>query len=219
MWATNKDFSVDSLGDNQFIFRFNSIKDKRHILADGPWNYDDCLLALEEPKGMGEVSSLKFQFASFWAHLQNGPICCMNREMGMFLGNLISDIEDIDVRPSRDCLSKFTRVRVKLDITKPLLRGLNLIVEEGQNLVTVVTAFEILPVFCYNCGRIGHSLREYPELPFETPPLPKSSLKFGDCLKVLYHPSPNNPSLETNIVGNPLVIPSNIQNLPTLMPP
>lgn len=47
------------------MFGFSSNEDKRRILANGPWNYDDCLIAIEEPTGLGEVSTLKFNLASY----------------------------------------------------------------------------------------------------------------------------------------------------------
>lgn len=46
----------------------------------------------------------------------------MNRDMGMFLGNMIGCVEDIDVGPSGKCLGKFIWIKLKLTSVNHYLR-------------------------------------------------------------------------------------------------
>ncbi|KAL7208364.1 hypothetical protein ACSBR1_030171 [Camellia fascicularis] len=54
----------------------------------------------------------------------------------------------------------FLRLRVEVDVTKPLLQGFNLhrrgSKDQGEGDIIVRYKFEKLPEFCYDCGRIGH---------------------------------------------------------------
>lgn len=118
----------------------------------------------------------------------------MNRDMGLFLGNMIGLVEDIDLGLSGKCLARFIGVRICIDILKPLPKSLNVIVDSDQKPITIIAAFERLPIFCYYSGLIGHSLRECSDLPPNKPLPPKSSLQYGEWLKVNYSPLPKKPN-------------------------
>ncbi|KAL5818494.1 hypothetical protein ACOSQ4_022336 [Xanthoceras sorbifolium] len=45
----------------------------------------------------------------------------MTRDIGLLLGRQIGAVCDIDVGASGDCMGKYIRVRVKVDMTKPLM--------------------------------------------------------------------------------------------------
>lgn len=65
IWDTNEKVSVESLGNNQFIFHFKGEGDKRRILSGGPWHYAGSLIVLEELKGAGEIRKMRFDRATF----------------------------------------------------------------------------------------------------------------------------------------------------------
>ena len=56
--------------------------------------------------------------------------------------------------------SEFLRVRVSLDISKPLPWCYKLW-SEGEHIGWVLLKFEHLPNFCYWCSRVIHNEREY----------------------------------------------------------
>ena len=74
------------------------------MLSGGPWNFNNDLLVLEEPKGLGDFSKLKFNRVSFWIQLHQVPLFCMTKEVAIFLGNIIGKLEDVDLGTSGDCL-------------------------------------------------------------------------------------------------------------------
>lgn len=49
---------------------------------------------------------------------------------------------------------KFLRIKVLVDVTKPLLRGMILVI--GQRKIWVKIKYERSLNFCYVCGRLGH---------------------------------------------------------------
>lgn len=76
--------SIESLGDNKFIFQFTNEKDKRRILVGEPSYRDNFLIMLEEPKGIGDTNKLEFSRVTFWIQIHNIPILCMNKETAFF---------------------------------------------------------------------------------------------------------------------------------------
>lgn len=54
------------------------------------------------------------------------------------------------------------RIRVLLDTVKPL-RMVACFMDEKRQVVTGVIKYERLSIFCYLCGRIGHSTQKCSE--------------------------------------------------------
>ncbi|KAL5796490.1 hypothetical protein ACOSQ2_001310 [Xanthoceras sorbifolium] len=84
----------------------------------------------------------------------------MNRDMGLFLGGLIGVVQEIDGGDSGDCLGKFLRVRVLINVQQPLKRGLRFAFGVGGEVCSALLCYERLPNFCFYCGCMGHLLRE-----------------------------------------------------------
>ncbi|KAH7526808.1 hypothetical protein JRO89_XSUnG0053100 [Xanthoceras sorbifolium] len=151
---------VDSVGINLFVFQFKCPWDRKQILEGGLWAFDKNLLVLKEASGVGRISDVNLNLTPFWIQLHNLPLACMCREVGLILGGLIGKMIEIDGGSSGSCLGKFIRVRVMLDVSKPLLRGLRVKVGYPEEICSVVLCYEKLPNFCYFCGKLGHHVRE-----------------------------------------------------------
>lgn len=67
-------------------------------------------------------------------------------------------------------------LKINLDVQKPLLRGIFVSIDD-KNKSWISFKYEKLPVFCFGCGRIGHSLNDCDELnPFWKKKLEGSSI-------------------------------------------
>lgn len=83
------------------------------------------------------------------------PLTCMNREVGNLMGQSIGSVEEVDVTGDGVGWGRCLRIRVYIDITKPLKRGRALVLNGKSNWVSF--RYEKLPQFCYFCGRIYHA--------------------------------------------------------------
>ncbi|KAL5790597.1 hypothetical protein ACOSQ2_005485 [Xanthoceras sorbifolium] len=147
------------VGDNVFVFHFQSLEDKAMVWARGPWHFDKNLIVLEKPVGPGAISQLRFQFSEFWIHIYNIPLACMNCKVARLIAEEVGTIVEFPM-DSKDLWGKFLRIKVRIDITKPLKRGIRMRLENFETMITALIKYERLPDFCYGCGFIGHSVRE-----------------------------------------------------------
>ncbi|KAL5778631.1 hypothetical protein ACOSQ2_009368 [Xanthoceras sorbifolium] len=68
---------------------------------------------------------------------------------------------------SKECWGKFLRVKVSIDISKPLKR----------------VRYECLPAYCFACGLLGHAFRECTDIEAKKEALRSSTPKFGSWLR------------------------------------
>ncbi|XP_039136891.1 receptor-like protein EIX2 [Dioscorea cayenensis subsp. rotundata] len=94
------------------------------------------------PKGMGKPL------------FHNLPVECWDGETLETITSNFGNLIKVDEFTSTLARSKYARVCIEIDLSKPLCRGF-WIGDDFQR-VFVVVMYERLPTFCYNCGLIGH---------------------------------------------------------------
>ncbi|TXG50717.1 hypothetical protein EZV62_023241 [Acer yangbiense] len=160
IWQVKKGLDIESVSGNTFTFHFRDEYDLVKVMAGSPWSFDNALIAMEKPTGMGTIEALSFSQADFWVQIHQIPLLCMTREIGRFLGGMIGKVLDIDGGSSGDCVGKFMRVRIQIDITKSLKRCLRVdIMGDGVETILILR-YERLPNHCFKCGMINHFTSE-----------------------------------------------------------
>ena len=158
LWKTKQEFRIKDLGNHLILFTFEDELDAEKILLGAPWSFDKYLVALCRYETDQSLKELRFDKAEFWVQVHDLPARRMTIEAAEGickpLGRLshCCDEEEIDG-------GNFMRVRVELDITKPLSRGRR--VRFGPDSDGWVSfRYERLPVFCYWCGILTHDAKE-----------------------------------------------------------
>jgi hypothetical protein len=119
-----------------------------------PWSFDRQIIVINELDGNIPPSQMKFSTSPFWVQVHDMPLICMTKGVGEKIGESMGIFEDVDVAGDGAGWGRCLRIRVNIDIKKPLDRGRALNLCGKSSWVTF--KYEKLPLFCFNCGCIVH---------------------------------------------------------------
>ncbi|XP_059432440.1 uncharacterized protein LOC132165775 [Corylus avellana] len=119
-----------------------------------PWAYEKQIMVLNELEGHTPPSKLDFNHTPVWIQIHDMPLHCMSKTVGAKIGATLGDLEEVDAAADGIGWGRFLRIRVRIDITKPLEQGRELHI--GGKSVWVKFKYENLPLFCFHCGCIVH---------------------------------------------------------------
>ena len=88
----------------------------------------------------------------------------------------------VDVSDSGVQWGKYLQARVKMDVTKKLVRGKKITIEGGESR-WVHFKYERLPNFCYRCGLLSHVIRDCPESVGSNYQTDESQMQYGAWLR------------------------------------
>ncbi|XP_073363556.1 uncharacterized protein [Aegilops tauschii subsp. strangulata] len=165
VWCPIKGIDCKEAGDNKFVFTFFQESGKRKALDDGPWMFDKDLVVVEDFVPSRRMEDYVFNSVPIWVRVFNLPLGMMTAEAAEEIGDIIGQYVDADTNADGSAIGKYLRVKVRMRIDKPLMRGFTLEEEErvdgageGEEAGSGWCRFEyeFLPDFCYTCGIIGH---------------------------------------------------------------
>ncbi|EXB66629.1 hypothetical protein L484_024925 [Morus notabilis] len=145
-----------------FFFSFASVRDRDRVLDMEPWSSDRALVVLKPLENGDMADSDDFCYSKFWVQLHNLPLEGRLSRIGEMVGDIIGSTVSVQQDDKGRCWGQYVRVRVVLDITKPIRRQVKIILGDGEYLVWTDLRYEKLPDFCYGCGKFGHGTRECP---------------------------------------------------------
>ena len=149
--------------DNIWLFEFADQVDKRRVMKGRPWSFDRQILVLNEFDGSTPPSKLVFYHSPFWIQAHDMPLICMNKNVSTKIDTSLGELIEVDVAGDGLGWGSYLRLRVNIDITKPLERGRALNLDGKSSWVEF--KYEKLPQFCFRCGCLMHGLRGCPAPP------------------------------------------------------
>ncbi|KAL2893311.1 hypothetical protein RDABS01_009220 [Bienertia sinuspersici] len=157
VWAIKNGLVIKRLSTNTFAFQFFHWRDKEKILKDRPWCWENNLLLLTEITGDEQPDQVRIHHSPFWVRIYNLPFNSRSEKVVTALLTGVGEILEID----EDVLGleRYRRVRVSIDVEKPLRRFQWLKDRQGKE-VQAEFKYERLPYFCFACGIIGHSEKD-----------------------------------------------------------
>jgi hypothetical protein len=156
IWCPSSGIRIKELGDNLFLFSFLQPGGKRRAITDGPWDFGGDLLILVDFDSSKRLKDIEFNYTSVWIRAFNLPLGMMNKETGRQIGDRVGKMVEVDTDAYGSAVGSYLRIKVRVDIHKPLLRGVTLEDEEEEEGGFCPLQYEFLPNFCYGCGLLGH---------------------------------------------------------------
>jgi hypothetical protein len=90
-------------------------------MEDGPWMFSKDLVVLTEFEGTKTIDELEFNFIPIWVRISRMPLGLMTKEAGEEIGEMIGDVLKVDADDDGLAIGQFMRIKVRLDIHKPLM--------------------------------------------------------------------------------------------------
>lgn len=157
IWCPMKGIECKDLGDNFFLLIFGQAAGKRKALEEGPWMISKELLVVADYDGSKTLDEIDFSFIPIWVRVANLPMGLMNGDTVRAIGEEVGEFMKMESKADDMAARRFLRLKVRLDIRKPLMRGVTISPGEGVDDRWSPLSYEYLPDFCYCCGVIGHT--------------------------------------------------------------
>ncbi|KAK6156052.1 hypothetical protein DH2020_010300 [Rehmannia glutinosa] len=160
LWRVEGGFKITEIGLDTFFFIIEDPREVDRILNLEPWTFNRLLIILKEFEGLNVREVGELTHTRFWVQIHNLPDEGMYDKIGMVIGDGLGIALEVDADDKGRCLGHYMRVRVLMDITKPLRRGAPIRLGSNGNRVWVDFKYERIPDFCFACGIVGHGLTD-----------------------------------------------------------
>nr|XP_051211969.1 uncharacterized protein LOC127329500 [Lolium perenne] len=146
------------IGDNRFVVLFISEGDWKHVMRNGPWQFDFNPILLQELDGSVRPSDMVFNSLDVWVRFLDLPLDKMNRAYGELIGNWVGKFISVEVDEDGMAWGEDLRIRAEIRVDQPLMRGVNLRnSDEDVDGSWFDLKYEKIPHFCFDCGCLVHS--------------------------------------------------------------
>ena len=156
-WGLHREAQFKIIGRNLFSVAFVSEGDWRHALNNGPWPYDFNVLILKDYEGNTRPSEMVFDSIDVWVRVVDLPPDRRTKAFGEALGNWLGKTVRVDVDKEGLAKGNQLRVRTKISVYEPLIRGMRLKSSpEDVEGTWYDFYYEKVPHFCFDCGSLVH---------------------------------------------------------------
>ncbi|KAF7823713.1 uncharacterized protein G2W53_021857 [Senna tora] len=155
IWFLQGTIIVKEKYNNFFILEFSNEQDKMFMLENGPWTVQNSLLVMYNWQLGITVENLRVEKVVVWLRFTGVPMEVILNKVALSLGELEGEVVQLDPFNDADDKLKLLRVKVKVDLDKPLLMGTFIPLGNGEKLWVSCTLERAYRVH-EQCGRLGH---------------------------------------------------------------
>nr|XP_023875245.1 uncharacterized protein LOC111987738 [Quercus suber] len=157
-WKLGSDLRIVDVGNGIMQFKFSSKFQMEWVEKSGPWNFENNLLLLCRWRAGLTSTNIVFTHTPFWVQVWGLPFEFMNEVVGKDIGGTIGNFLEIDKRSWQSDQAKYMRIKVDVQLDKPLRRG-GFVSSPESGKHWVYYKYERIPTLCFRCGRIGHDVK------------------------------------------------------------
>ncbi|CAH9135811.1 unnamed protein product [Cuscuta epithymum] len=162
VWKPEYGVTITEISSRRYVFQFYNEEDVIRVTDEGPWLFDQNLIVMSRLKEGDIPLSVPLNKAEFWIQVHDIPVGYFTIENAERIGNFLGTFIKADENNFSENWESFMRIRVCIDLGKPLKRKL-VLQKEGVNF-RVRFCYEKLPSFCFLCGVIGHAESHCPHM-------------------------------------------------------
>ncbi|KAL0433775.1 UNVERIFIED_CONTAM: hypothetical protein Slati_2711800 [Sesamum latifolium] len=186
-----KGLSIWRIFEDRFCIRFNHRLDKQRALEGRPWTFDKNLLILEPLAVNKDPKNMHLDWCPFTIFVHNLPLHYHTSNMAEFIGNKVGKFVDHDLHEQGFAWTSTLKLRVAMNVYKPLKRALRLMLSPEEDTLITFT-YARLPNFYYLCGVICYIAKFCPLRYNDDFVDPEDNLPFGPWIRANHQPRFNN---------------------------
>ncbi|KAL8114670.1 hypothetical protein AgCh_021509 [Apium graveolens] len=123
VWRPTMGINIKELEPGVFLFQFYHKEDMQWVLKGGPWSFDNAMLVMAEIPIGDEPLDVPLWYVNMWMQIYDIPSGLMSEAVGKQLGDFFGKFLEYDTKNNASIWREFMRIRVKLDVRKPLKRS------------------------------------------------------------------------------------------------
>jgi hypothetical protein len=157
-WGNPHGLVLNLAGNNLFVVEFRTKMDKERVVDRPPWVVKHAVL-LQDFNVDQRPNEMVFNGLKIWAQIINLPFGYMHKRWGALIAGSLGikgSTPIVDCDDTGRCWGSFMRVRVEVDINKPLLWGVTVFFQRRKAIEWFEVQYEHLPHYCFSCGIVGH---------------------------------------------------------------
>lgn len=147
------------MGGYRYSFVFFHILDLQKVIDGGPWTFEQSLLVYHRLQLNEDPHLVPLNSMDIWLQLYDVPKGLVSDKVLQSIGNYVGDSVKTDHMNIKEPWRLYVRVRITMDVTKLLKRRM-MIKRDGGVWNWVNFKYENLSLFCFVCGKMGHSDRD-----------------------------------------------------------
>ncbi|RYR47522.1 hypothetical protein Ahy_A07g033454 [Arachis hypogaea] len=161
IWGHPEGVAISDVGRNKLFISFKDVRKGIQIRNGGPWSVRGHLLNLQIWNGRESVYEVDHKYMELWVQIHGFSLSYIIRKTAEIIGKKIGTVMETENSRLNDTLQRmFLRVRVTMNITKPLPTGFWLATQNHQTLWVDFKYERIQDSYCLNCGILGHTKKE-----------------------------------------------------------
>lgn len=156
VWKPAMGINIKELEQGIYLFQFFRKEDMQWVVKGGPWSFDNAMMVLETVPATEDPVKVPLWYINIWIQLYDLLMNFMTGAVGKQLGNFFGEFLEYDVKNNTSIWREYMRLRIRLDIRKPLKRKKKIVKKDGSE-ITVSCKYERLGEFCFLCGLVSHT--------------------------------------------------------------
>uniref|UniRef100_A0A803PRM8 DUF4283 domain-containing protein n=1 Tax=Cannabis sativa TaxID=3483 RepID=A0A803PRM8_CANSA len=157
-WITRGPLTFSEYGSGMFMVEFHYEGDMRRVLEGQPWHFDHCLVTCANPAGLDTLLPNQLRYSPFRIQVHSIPFGQKSLKLAKLIGDEVGDFLEVDKITLFKVSELFLRVRVLIDISKPITRGIMVDFKSIHREKWLTFKYENLPNICFHCGMFDHTL-------------------------------------------------------------
>jgi hypothetical protein len=154
-WGFARKWDIRPVVDNLFILQVSCLGDWNRAMLEGPWIFRQMGVMIEPYDGIADPSSVILNRIHAWVQIRGIPPLFRKEGIVRDMAARIGEVLSVDLYVLGASGTSFVRVRVKIDVNKPLTRIVGLH-PEGSERLSFQVLYEKLPRYCEVCGVLGN---------------------------------------------------------------